>query len=380
MPKSHVEKLSYAICSARSGIALTLLLLSAVIPPPLLNAQNLPSPITVKRCWGYAVSTLTDQRISSDGSRVFLPEDAARVEAISITDGTRIWYSDLGGEIVSNIVENNASVFVTTAAKDQAGNITGTSLRSLSKETGITNWVAELPAAQTVYLGASSSVVVAISDKGKIATFDGSSGARRWNAQLAGAVSAAPYFAKERFIVPTDAPDVTILSTADGAVIQKRPSAFRLTAVFLLDANQGASGDERGNLTLFNVGEPGTIWKLKHGAGVSDIGLVDETLLVTSNDNFVYAVAISNGNVRWKKRQQDRVFTPGVLAGDVIVVSSRTGGISTMLEGSHGKVLDQIQLQNDSAVIHPPLAVGNSILIPATNEIAAYSLNGCSAK
>jgi len=64
----------------------------------------------------------------------------------------------------------------------------------------------------------------------------------------------------------------------------------------------------------------------------------------------------------------------------VIVVSSRTGGISTMLEGSHGKVLDQIQLQNDSAVIYPPLAVGNSILIPATNEIAAYSLNGCSAK
>jgi len=101
-----------------------------------------------------------------------------------------------------------------------------------------------------VYLGASGGVVVAVSDKGKIAAFDGLSGAKRWNAQLAGVVSAAPYFAKDRFIVPTEAPDVTIFSTADGAVIQKRPSPFRPTAVFLLDANQGASGDERGNLTL----------------------------------------------------------------------------------------------------------------------------------
>jgi len=117
MPKSHVEKLSYAIRSARSGIVQALLFSSVLIPPLPLNAQNPPSPITVKRCWSYAVSTLADQRISSDGSRVFLPEDAARVEAISITDGSRLWYSDLGGEIVSNIVENGVSVFVTTAPR-----------------------------------------------------------------------------------------------------------------------------------------------------------------------------------------------------------------------------------------------------------------------
>jgi len=381
MRGSTIEQMKFGNRPAANRCGLALIIITfALCHYDVLSAQPPRPSLGLKRCWTYPAVNLAEQGMSSDGTRVFLPEDDARVEALSVRDGSRMWFSDLGGEIVSNVLEGNAALYVATGSKNPAGSTLTTAIRSLSKETGITNWVAELPGASRVYLGLGGAVLTAVSDKGKIVAFDAASGARRWDFLLGGNVTAAPYFANGSLIIAIDLPGVVVLSVAAGNVVYKRGVQYRPTAVYLVNGQTGAWGDERGNVTVFDIGSDKTIWKLKHGAAISDISFVGETLLVTSDDDFVYAVAASNGNVRWKKRQPERIFKPSIMTGDVVVLSAKNEGTTTVLEGNRGRLIDQIKLSAGSNLLQFPIAFGDTVLMAATTGLSAYSLSGCIAK
>ena len=146
-----------------------------------LSAQTDEAPFSLKKCWEYPTSDLIGRGLVSDVSKVYLSEVGARLEAVSINDGKKLCFSDLGGEIVSNIAERETAVFVVSRSNEAAASKRSkTVLRSLSKETGITNWVTELEDAAIVYLGISNQTLIAVSDSGNIAAVDAGSGAVRW--------------------------------------------------------------------------------------------------------------------------------------------------------------------------------------------------------
>ena len=313
--------------------------------------------------------------------RAYLAEDGARLEAVSITDGNRIWFSDLGGEIISNVVEGNGALFVVTRSVETSkGTPASTVVRSLSKETGITNWVADLSGSSRYYLGADKGLLIAISEQGKVAALEAAAGAERWNTSLTGKITSIPFFSAGRLIVATDRAEIFVISVPDGNIAFRKVVRFRPTSVVRLEGEKGAWGDERGNLTIIDLGSGKTIWKIKQGAAISDIGAVGAMLLVTSDDNFVYAIGSYNGGVKWKKRQMERIFKPGILAGGFVVLSSKTGGTSLVLEADHGRILDQIQLSAGASVVQFPITAGDSILIPASTGLSAYSVSGCTPK
>ena len=356
-------------------------IVAGLCPWTALSAQKPASSISIKRCWEYPVASLSDKGISSDGMRAYLAEDGARLEAVSITDGSRIWFSDLGGEIISNVVEGNGALFVVTrSVESSGGKPASTVVRSLSKETGITNWVADVSDSSRYYLGTERELLIAVSDQGKAAALSTAAGAERWSTSFAGKITSVPFFSAGRFIVATDRPEILVVSVQDGKIAFRKVVRFRLTSVFLPEGDKGAWGDERGNLTLGDLASGKTIWKIKKGAAVSDIGAMGEMLLVTSDDNFVYAIASYNGGVRWKKRQTDRIYKPGILAGGFVVLSAKTGGTSQILEADRGRILDQIQLSAGATVVQFPIIAGDSILIPASTGLSAYSVTGCTTK
>src|SRR4051812_28510878 len=72
--------------------------------------------IDVARCWSYSLNGSIARKLTFDGARVFLASPDGRVESLA-ADGKKVWSSEFGGEISSNlVVTENSLYFVTSSA------------------------------------------------------------------------------------------------------------------------------------------------------------------------------------------------------------------------------------------------------------------------
>jgi len=335
------------------------------------------SPLAVRQCWQYPTTELNERGLAADNSAVYLSERGGRLEAISLYSGRRLWFSDLGGEIISNVIIDDSAVFLATRSEGTGGSHRSF-LRSLSKITGITNWVADMPDAGTAFLGSSKKDLVIAADSGFVSAVQPQSGTLHWTAELNSKISVAPDFSDTEMLIADAGRDVIVISLDTGAVRSKSTLPYAPTALLMLDNGHAAVGDERGNVVYFNTGSQKAVWKIKNGGAISDILNLGDTLLVASNDNFAYSIATYNGGIRWKRRQPDRIFKPGLLSDELVVLSPRSGGATTVLDKDHGKAVDSIAI-NFGDLIQSPLASAERVLFPMASGIFAYSLDGCKA-
>lgn len=154
--------------------------------------------IDLSKCWSYPMSE-TGSELALDSSRVFLGSAKAKVEALSYS-GKKLWASELGGDIISNISPLESGLFFVTASTAIGAERVGPGvLRSLSKETGITNWTLKLPDADKYFIGGFNGSVVIVANSGLIHSVDMKSGAVKWSREIAASSVAKPVFTSKRF-------------------------------------------------------------------------------------------------------------------------------------------------------------------------------------
>src|SRR5688500_9129194 len=94
--------------------------------------------LVATRRWSYPLNGAGAVTFAPDADRIFLGMGGARVEAVAV-DGAKLWSSDLGGDIISNILPRKNTLFVATAGPATGDGKSGDGmLRALSRETGIT--------------------------------------------------------------------------------------------------------------------------------------------------------------------------------------------------------------------------------------------------
>ncbi|MGH9819071.1 MAG: PQQ-binding-like beta-propeller repeat protein, partial [Pyrinomonadaceae bacterium] len=271
--KPAVQKFGVSIC-------VSVLLLVACGPS---LAQTAAASRSLKKCWEYPSTNIGERGISADDIGVYVPEPGGRVEAVSIDSGSRLWFTDLGGEIVSDIAGSDSAIYVAARSSGTNGEQPKASLRSLSKTTGITNWVAGIPDTTSAFLGLSKGTLISVSGSGVVTAVDASNGSVRWTVNLNSGITVPPDLSASEMIVAAESKEVRVISTDVGATIYSKQSTYRPTAVVLLDDNKAAWGDERGNVYLFDTAGQKVIWKIKHGAAISDLASLGDLLLATSN-------------------------------------------------------------------------------------------------
>jgi len=140
--------------------------------------------VDITQCWVYPMPE-RGSTLVADGNRVFLGATGAKVEALSF-DGKKIWTSELGGDISSNIQALEGGLVLVTSIAAADPQKSGVSLlRSLSKETGITNWTVKLPDADTHFLGGYNGSVIVVSKNGVIQSIDAKAGTGKWEPEVA---------------------------------------------------------------------------------------------------------------------------------------------------------------------------------------------------
>ncbi len=341
-------------------------------------AQEKPveTEIVATKCWAYEVQA--GQGLASNGTRIFLATNEARVDAVSI-DGRKLWSSELGGEIASNLLVTDSGVYVASATTPTAEKAATASLRLLSLDTGITSQTIKLPDASQHFLHQSNGSLIVVSANGTIQSIDAKSGAARWKREIAERFVGEPYFGAERVIVASAAKQLFTILHSSGEIELMRKLPSQSTAAALTASGETVIGDERGRVSLFlSDKDREHWWSYNSGASISSVRLLGNNILAASNDNFIYMLTPRSGGLAWKRRLAGRVTHIGILQNSLALVSSLEENGASFISLAGGKQLGQISLDEDEHLTANPSSASGLVFILTNNRLIAYSLNGCS--
>ncbi len=347
----------------------------------IVHGQPKPgSEVDFAKCWTYEFGDAAASVIASDGVRVYVG-GGGQVDALSL-DGQRMWRTEFGGGIISNILPLDEGLFfaVPVPTGGDKGNGGGDTLRVLSKETGITKLSIKLPEASEHYLAAYQGGIIVVSANGVVQYRDSKTGTAKWKRELADGFATAPRFLADKLIVASTAKQVFAISLATGEIDSMRKVPFNITAVGQTAAGDLMVGDERGNLTSFLGNTEKVTWKFRAGGEISTILPTGVNILITSHDNFAYSLVAKNGAVDWKRRLSGRVGRIATLEERYVLMSGIDDHGAVLTDLTNGKSAGQIVLGDLERINYNPVAASELIFLLTSDSIRSFGLNGCGAK
>ena len=348
-----------------------------------MSAFGQPKPATevdIAKCWSYPTPDGGGSVAVSDGAGLYVSGDGGRVVALSL-DGKKLWSTELGGSITSNILAIDSGLYlVTSTTANNIGTTGGSTLRSLSKQTGVPNWTLRITEANHHFIGGFNGSLVVISDAGIIQSIDAKTGTLKWRREIAEGFVAEPSLFADKLIVASTAKQVFVISLATGEIDSLRKVNFGVTAVGQTTAGDLIVGDERGNLTSFLGNTEKVSWKFRSGAEISAIITVDDHILVSSHDNFAYSLVARTGSVAWKRRLSGRVSRIATIDDRYALISGFEDHGAVLADLAKGKIVGQIVLDDEESLSQNPLVSGGLIFALTNELIRSFSLDGCGSK
>ncbi len=337
--------------------------------------EQAEAEVVVSKCWAYPVRDLAT-RMTADGSAIYTATDTAKVEAVS-TNGQKLWSSELGGSIVSNIITTASGVvFVTASGKETR------QLRAISKETGITMWNLPLPAAEQFYLIRSGEAIAVVGNAGTVQLIE-PTGTQRWKRELGEAISAEPYFDSGRATIATTTRRIVTIDLTTGEISTSRKAVNDVTALLQLASGDVLAGDDRGGVALVNGAEK-PIWRFRAGGQISKIfpAPVAGTsfVIAASHDNFIYFIRTSNGDVEWKRRLSGRVRAASVINGRHALAFGYEDRSGMLIDLTTGRPAGQVVFGPEETVMTTPISAEPASFYLLTDAaLYRFSTEACSA-
>ena len=335
-----------------------------------------------ERCWSYDVADLTVRLLASDNTHIYLSRIGGKLESISIESGERHWSAELGGEAASDILADSAHIFfaTTSAASDASSQTVATTIRALSKDTGVTAWATKITASDQIYLGRGNGKLIAVSAKGAITALDANSGAVLWERETGRELSTPPVFGASEFAFGTVQRSIAVLSAATGEIRSEIKTRNVVSALFLDKKGRLVWGDDRGTVVSQDAAGGERRWAIKTGGRVTYVAFSEGAFLATSLDNFLYLISEDSGNVIWKRRQPGRITAAPLLTDKYAVVQTYGERSSVFVDRINGKPKNQIVLAEGRDFVQPPLRSDTRVVFVTSSGVEGYGLNGCSPK
>ena len=320
--------------------------------------------------------------LASDGNQVFVGYLNGTIEALSSGTLESNWRVELGGEFVSDLtlIENGIAV-VTNPSREPVAAGDVSTIRLLSKESGITTWAVKLAYSERYFIGRINGRLSIVSKEGQVTLLDRSSGQVQWQTMPVGKLSARPVFSPGSVALATGDKHLTVISAQGGRVISRQPTDFASTAITYLKKDAIAAGDERGNVTLFGAEISKAVWRFKSGAAISSVSETEEGILVTSLDNFVYLISDYNGDVIWKRRLTGRVLDGGLAINGHFVVFIYGENSGFVMSLDEGRLTDVVPHRDKDLVNRVPVFVRDrTFALTTVDSVEIFSLGGCEKK
>ncbi len=331
------------------------------------------------KCWEYEVNPNLNVGIAADASTVFFLDDENRLHGVDLEAGRKAWSSELGGEVVSNLLLLGNSIFIVTNSQPDVSNLAvKATLRAISRETGITDWSVEIPSSPFVWIGSNVGNVIVVGSDGSVSALMQVGGTLVWKTDLKSRVTAVPFFQESGIEVATNNNEVLNVSGSEGEIRLDWKSSYLPTAI-LRDLNDRlVVGDERGNLIAVSS-DGHRLWRFKNGAQISSAALQGSEYLAASYDNFVYKLSRS-GRVKWKRRLSGRVNDGPLVLGNSAVISIVGTGSVYVLDLKNGKISNRIEIGDNVTPRVAAATHGEGFAVAGLRGISYFSGSKCTPK
>jgi outer membrane protein assembly factor BamB len=331
------------------------------------------SVVTLSECWRYRSSELLSLRPAIDTSNLYVAENGGRISAISLSSGTRIWSTELGGDIRSNIAVEGSNVYA--VASDSSRHMR---LRGLSVTSGIPNLDVEVPYGESARLIATHGKVIIGSASGFVASFPVGAAKPEWQTMIPGIDLSTLAVISEKGLAVSADKTVHAISTVDGKETFTITADGPVSTLSLFDGDV-LVGDSRGRLTRYDDDGRTVAWRLRNGARISGVVPTEHGLLVSSLDNFVYMVSSYYGSIKWKKRMSGRVSSLAA-NGDLAAVITVGEPNAVLVNLENGKSAGEYVVGEDDAFTQPAIAANGQFIFFTSTKVVAESPGTCSAK
>ena len=372
MNRFNSLKTSLMVCAVAAGYLLQSL-------SPVLAQHFDGQIVSLNECWRYTSSDLMPEDPASDKDNIYIAERGGRVSAISIQTGIRIWSTDFGGEVRSNVVVLGSTVYVATGTVKAGKQRSGVTLvRALSAVTGLPSF--DLPVrtdAEVRLVSAGGKLVVLTSDGGVTAFENGRTNAA-WHKSLSRGPIGPIFVWLDKLLLASTDMKIYVISVLTGAQINSVSTQSSVSALSMIDGDL-VWGDDRGEVVRYDLAAGSVYWRFKNGARISGLSTTEEGVLAASLDNFTYLISPYYGRVRWKKRLPARLESLTSYGQDLVAVQAVGEPIVTLLSADSGKTVGQITVGDDS-FIRPPLAAGDRLILFTNRQLIASRLSPCPEK
>jgi len=362
------------------NISVFLLTLIAMFVVSAGGQQKAAAEIAVIKCWAYPIKDAASGALTRDANTLFFGERGGMIEAVGL-DGKKLWSSELGGELRSDLLTTETGLILATSAESSKTDaVEETVLRSLSKATGITTWTQKLPAAEKYYFGLHGGQMIVIAASGSILSLDDKTGALKWKREIASGFVAEPAFTAEKVLVAAAGKQVFCISLATGEIEFMVKADFGVTALAATPFGDVIIGDDRGNVSSISGLTQKFNWRFKSGGAIAGITALAGEMLVTSNDNFVYKVLNRNGDVQWKQRFAGRLSSPATPAAGFAFASSPEENTALLTDLASGKPSARILFAEGEVLLAPPVNSAKMFYLMTNVAAYAYGIDGCGLK
>ena len=376
--KSHDRKFFERVRSSMpfywTSLFITFLLVSTGLYSIATHAQvQKDEQVEFSRCWAFTEPDVRFSAIAADEKTVFASAPGAKMVAVAVATGAKLWATELGGEIVSNLLIVEAGLFVVTDSVPTGTAKKGLStLRLLSSDTGITIKTVPLIPAESFTIGFDNGSVIIVSNSGDLYAFDSSASVLKWNSKTIGRVNGKTFIAQGSIVAGTPEGQVVRLGSQTGEISRTLKATTVPTTAMYTAAGQLVYGDVRGNVTAVDAH-----WRFRTGGQISGVYEIGNGYIVTSFDNFIYLLSKNTGSVVWKKRMAGRIADISFNSAVTALVFTSGAETAVLIELKKGKTLGQIALSEPTESVDLPDKSGKRLVFALNGSIFVFSSERC---
>ncbi len=360
--------------------SIVLFLLVAIIPTLGQTAGKsetnvrvaLSQPLTVR--WHYDSNLTLNLTPAFDQQRIYLPLAGGIIVSLKADNGQLNWRSEMGGELSASPVADDQAVYVASeTGKSEAGarRATGT-LRSLSREGGVTQWMRTLAMPLRGSLTLANGKILAGGSDGRVYAFNVGSGELRWVFSNNATFLCQPAVYASRVYLGSEDGALLVLDEGTGKLLwrYRTKGPIRGPVAMANDAIYFGSGD--GYVYALNAATGHLLWRKRTGAGVQAVARVDDALLVASLDNFVYLFSL-NGSKLWKRQLPGRISSQPLTAADGALFTPLSSSAAVVLGLRDGRPVNSLPTGEEITTSASPVAIGNAVFLTTEHGLLAFA-------
>lgn len=342
--------------------------------------QNVNNSSPLSKCWTTPRDSFTKLVYASDNANeIYFSTNEDSISAIDL-HGNSLWKSEIGGDIISDLLYTERKLYFLSKKENPKKN--EIFLYSLSADTGLSKWQNELNLENTetdnLQLTLFGQFIIVLT-KNNLLFFDKETGKLIDKYELHTPVLSnllvnfgRIYLASQNGLNVID----NQTKKTDSIGNFNRP----ITTILKLGEKEILISNNAGQLSAFDTSLRKEIWSNRTGGSITTADVTDDSVYISSVDNYVYRFSAKSGVIIWRRRFENRTMSSLITKREILVSSLINGQSTVFTDITNGKTLNQVISSPEQFYIAKPLIIDNKVILFLNDSITAYEFEQCADK